>query len=177
MAPHSSTLAWKIPWAEEPGGLQSMGSQRVRHDWATSLSRIWEGNGNPLQCSCLENPRGGGAWWAAVYGVTQSRIRLKWCSSSFQESASSDFKKSSAIFLIKISSYFSALWNTKTPCLSYSIIIYIILPCIILNCFYPSYDEFIWTSFYTIDMRALNIDFLSWIEYSSFVSAYRELVI
>ena len=37
MAPHSSTLAWKIPWMEEPGGLQSMGSQRVRHDWATSL--------------------------------------------------------------------------------------------------------------------------------------------
>ena len=38
MAPHSSTLAWKTPWTEEPGGLQSMGSRRVRHDWATSLS-------------------------------------------------------------------------------------------------------------------------------------------
>ena len=38
MATHSSTLAWKIPWTEEPGGLQSMGSQRVGHDWATSLS-------------------------------------------------------------------------------------------------------------------------------------------
>ena len=38
MAPHSNTLAWKIPWMEEPGGLQSMGSLRVRHDWATSLS-------------------------------------------------------------------------------------------------------------------------------------------
>ena len=38
-----------------------------------SLSCIGEGNGNPLQCSCLENPRDGGAWWAAVYGVTQSR--------------------------------------------------------------------------------------------------------
>ena len=38
MAPHSSTLAWKIPWTEEPGGLQSMGSRRVRHDWTTSLS-------------------------------------------------------------------------------------------------------------------------------------------
>ena len=42
----------------------------------------WEGNGNPLQCSCLENPRGGRAWWAAVYGVAQSRTRLKWLSSS-----------------------------------------------------------------------------------------------
>ena len=42
-----------------------------------SLSFIGEGNGNPLQCSCLENPRDGGAWWAAVYGVTQSRTQLK----------------------------------------------------------------------------------------------------
>ena len=41
-----------------------------------SLSCIGEGNGNPLQCSCLENPRDGGAWWAAVYGVTKSRTRL-----------------------------------------------------------------------------------------------------
>ena len=47
-----------------------------------SLSRIGEGNGNPLQCSCLENPRDGGAWWAAVYGVTQSRTQLKRLSSS-----------------------------------------------------------------------------------------------
>ena len=47
-----------------------------------SLSCIGEGNGNPLQCSCLENPRDGGAWWAAVYGVAQSRTRQKWLSSS-----------------------------------------------------------------------------------------------
>ena len=131
---HSSTLAWQIPWTEEPGGLQSMGSLRVGDDWATSLSlftfmhwrRKWqptpvflpgkshggrnlvgcslwgreesdtterihfhfslsciaEGNGNPLQCSCLENPRDGGAWWAAVYEVAQSQTRLKWLSSS-----------------------------------------------------------------------------------------------
>ena len=77
MAPHSSTLAWKIPWTGEPGGLQSMGSQRVGHDWATSLSCIGEGTGNPLQCSSLENPRDRGALWAAIYGVTQSRTRLK----------------------------------------------------------------------------------------------------
>ena len=85
MAPHSSTLAWKIPWMEEPGRLQSMRSLRVGHDWVTSLSLfsfIREGNGNPLQCSCLENLRDGGARWAAVYGVTQSRTRLKWLSSS-----------------------------------------------------------------------------------------------
>ena len=47
-----------------------------------SLSCIGEGHGNPLQCSCLENPRDGGAWWAAVYGVAQSRTRLMWLSSS-----------------------------------------------------------------------------------------------
>ena len=84
MAPHSSTLAWKIPWMEERGRLQSMGSLRVGHEWALSLSLscIGEGNGNPLQCSCLENPRDGGALWAAVYGVTQSWIWLKRLSSS-----------------------------------------------------------------------------------------------
>ena len=134
MAPHSSTLAWKIPWTEEPGGLQSMGLWRVGQNWVTSLSlftfmhwrRKWqptpvflpgesqgweslvgcspwghkesdrterphfhfslsctgEGNGNPLQCSCLENPRDEGAWWAAVYRVAQSRTRLKRLSSS-----------------------------------------------------------------------------------------------
>jgi len=47
-----------------------------------SQSCIGEGNGNPLQCSCLENPRDGGAWWAAVYGVAQSRTQLKQLSSS-----------------------------------------------------------------------------------------------
>ena len=61
MATHSSTLAWKIPWMEKPGRLQAMGLLRVRHDRATSLSHTGEGNGNPLQCSCLENPRDGGA--------------------------------------------------------------------------------------------------------------------
>ena len=85
MAPHSSTPAWKIPWMEEPGGLQSRGcwgsDMSERLHFHCSLSRIGEGNGNPLQCSCLENPRDGGAWWAAVYGVAQSRTRLKWLSS------------------------------------------------------------------------------------------------
>ena len=64
--------------------MQSMGSLRVGNDWATSLSLscVREGNGNPLQCSCLKNPRDGGAWWAAVYGVAQSQTRLKRLSSS-----------------------------------------------------------------------------------------------
>ena len=91
MAPHSSTLAWKIPWTEELGGLQSMGLLRVGHErlhFHFSLSCIGGGNGNPLQCSCLENPRDGGAWWAAIYGVTQSWTRLKWLSSSSSSSSS-----------------------------------------------------------------------------------------
>ena len=85
-APHSSTLTWKIPWTEEPGRLQSMGSLRVRHDWATALSLFtfihWRRKWQPSPVSSLENPRDRGAWWAAVYGVAQSRTRLKWLSSS-----------------------------------------------------------------------------------------------
>ena len=86
MAPHSSTVAWEIPWMEEPGRLQSMGSVRVgpteRLHFHFSLSCIGEVNGNPLQCSCLENPRDREAWWAAISGVAQSRTRLKRLSSS-----------------------------------------------------------------------------------------------
>jgi len=80
MAPHSSPLAWKIPWTEEPGRLQSTGSRRVRHDWATSLSlftfRHWRRKWQPLQCSCLENPSDGGAWWAASMG--SHRVGHNW---------------------------------------------------------------------------------------------------
>ena len=78
MAPHSSTLAWKIPWTEEPwmvgcspwGRKESDTIERLHFHF--SISCIGEGNGNPHQCSCLENPRDRGAWWAAVYGVAQS---------------------------------------------------------------------------------------------------------
>ena len=80
MAPHSSTFAWKIPWMEEPGRLQSMGSLGVGHDerlhFHFSLSCIGEGNGNPLQCSCLENPRDGGAWGLPSMG--SHRVRHDW---------------------------------------------------------------------------------------------------
>ena len=85
MATHTSILAWRIPWTEELGGLQSTG--RKESDTTERLHFLFsmyigEGNGNPLQCSCLENPRDGEAWSAAVYGVAQSRTRLKWLSSS-----------------------------------------------------------------------------------------------
>ena len=62
------------------GRWESYSTERLHFHF--SLSCIGEGNGNPLQCSCLENPRDGGAWWAAVYGVAQSRTRLKRLSSS-----------------------------------------------------------------------------------------------
>ena len=108
LATHSSTLAWKIPWTEEPGRLQFMGSLGVGHDWATSLSCIGEGNGNPLQYSCLENPKDGGAWWAAIYGVAQSQTWLKQLSSS----------SSSMLFLQRVISHWfaqisSAMKNLK----------------------------------------------------------------
>ena len=64
------------PWGPE----ESDTTERLHFHF--SLSCIGEGNGNPLRCSCLENPRDGGAWWAAVYGFTQNRTRLKWLSSS-----------------------------------------------------------------------------------------------
>ena len=67
---------WWSPW----GRKESDRTERLHFHF--SLSCIGEGNGNPLQCSCLENPRGGGAWWASVYGVAQSRTRLKPLSSS-----------------------------------------------------------------------------------------------
>ena len=88
MAPHSSTLAWKIPWTEKPGRLQSVGllesDMTERLHFHFSLSCIGEGNGNPLQCSCLGNPRDGEVWWAAVCGVAESRTRLKRLSSNLQ---------------------------------------------------------------------------------------------
>ena len=75
-----------------------------------SLSCLEEGNGNPLQCSCLEDPRDGGAWWAAVYGVAQSRTRLKRLSSSSAsipgESSSSDIP---AVF--KITRWISLIYD------------------------------------------------------------------
>ena len=85
MAPDSSTPVWKIPRMEEPGRPKSMVSLSDKTEQLHchfSFSCTGEGNGNLLQCSCLENPRDGGAWWAAVYGVAQSRTRLKWLSSS-----------------------------------------------------------------------------------------------
>ena len=86
MAPHSSTLAWKIPWMEEPVGLQSMGSRRVGHDWATSLSLFifmhWRRKWQPTPVFLPGESQGRGSLGAAVSGVAQSWTRLKRLSSS-----------------------------------------------------------------------------------------------
>ena len=74
MAPHSSTLSWKIPWMEEPGGLQSMG---LLSDFTFTFHFHALEKEMATHSSVLENPRDGGAWWAAFYGVAQSRTRLK----------------------------------------------------------------------------------------------------
>ena len=78
IATHSSVLAWRIPGTGEPGGLPSMGSHRVGHDWSdlAAMALDGEGNGTPLQYSCLENHIDRGAWWAAVHGVAKSQTRL-----------------------------------------------------------------------------------------------------
>ena len=78
MTSHSTTLAWRIPWTEEPGRLQSLGvaasDTTEQLHFHFSLSCIGEGIGNPFKRSCLENPRDGGAWWAAVYGTRLKRL-------------------------------------------------------------------------------------------------------
>ena len=74
---------WRNLVGCSPWGLEESDTTEWLH-FHFSLSCTGEGNGNPLQCSCLENPRDGGAWWAPIYGVVQSRTRLKWLSSSRQ---------------------------------------------------------------------------------------------
>ena len=93
MAPHSSTLAWKIPWMEEPGGLPSMGSlesdttERLHFHFSLFTFMHWRRKWQPTPMFLPGESQGWEAWWAAIYGVAQSRTRLKWLSSS---SSSSD---------------------------------------------------------------------------------------
>ena len=133
MAPHSSTPAWKNPmdggaWKAAVHGVAE-GQTRLRDFTFTfhfSLSCIGEGNGNPLQCSCLENPRDGGAWWAAVYGVAQSWTRLKRLSSSRNSIISdkqpcNDFSKYSEFSTLEnknICRHYK-LWTEFIYCFSY----------------------------------------------------------
>ena len=94
MATHSSTLAWKIPRMEEPGRLQSMGSLRVGHGWATSLSLFifmhWRRKWQPTPVFLPGESQGWGSLVGCIYGVAQSRTRLKWLSSIVHSSNSRD---------------------------------------------------------------------------------------
>ena len=109
LATHSSILAWKTPWTEEPNRLQGTGSQKVRQDLVTEQQKQQQvvknlpasigdargmdsvpglgrspgaGHGNPLQYSCLENPTDRGAWLAIVHWVPKSQTWLKWLSTN-----------------------------------------------------------------------------------------------
>ena len=93
---HGRSLVGCSPW----GRWGSDTAERLH--FHCSLSCIGEGNGNPLQCSCLENPRDGGAWWTAIYGVAQSWTRLKWLSSS---SSSMEFFILTNTWLLQSSSF------------------------------------------------------------------------
>ena len=114
MASHSSTLAWKIPWMEEPGRLQSMGSRRVGHYWATSLSLFtfmhWRRKWQPTPVFLPGETQGRGSWWAAVYGVTQSRTLLKWLSSSSKKK-----HQSSISLCTKRKGHVRILWEGRCP--------------------------------------------------------------
>ena len=136
---YSSTIAWKIPWTEEPGRLQSMGSQRVGHDWVTSLSlslfpgvsdskesacnegdlglipgwgrTLGEGNGDQLQYPCLENPMHRGAWQATVHGVAKSQTWL----SIFCYNRELDFLAGISTFLASVANKLFKIFVPQFP--------------------------------------------------------------
>ena len=103
-------LPGKSHGRRSPGGLQSMGSLRVGHDWATSLSLFtfmhWRRKWQPTPVFLPGESQGGGAWWAAVYGVAQSRTQLKWLSSSSSRASQS----SSAKNVINVISVLTIWW-------------------------------------------------------------------
>ena len=86
MATHSSILAWRILWTEEPGGLKSKGSQRVGHEsiftFTFHFHALEKEMATHSSVLALKNPKDRGAWWASISGVAQSRTRLKRLSSS-----------------------------------------------------------------------------------------------
>ena len=104
-------FAWKIPWTEKPGRLQSMGSRRVGHDWATSLSLFtfmpWRRKWQPTPVFLPGESQGRGSLVAAVCGVTQSRTRLKWLSSS------SSMKKRRSFWVLILEGLVGLHWTTQ----------------------------------------------------------------
>ena len=179
IAPHSSTLAWKFPWMEEPGRLHPWGREESdTTEWLYfqfSLSCIGEGNGNPLQCSCLENPRDGGAWWAALYGVAQSQTRLMQLSSSSSSSSMNTEKEKKEekgiLFPLK---YYQSFLKTN-------FFFHVTLECLCASVFYqenfPSCQLFPFTIFSHLVTDLCQVAFYQACDiYSSlFSSSWREL--
>ena len=121
MAPHSSTLVrkshgWRILVGCSPWGHKESDTTKRFH-FHFSLSCIGEGNGSPLQCSCLENPRDGAAWWAAICGVAQSWTRLKRLSSSSRVSVDTW----SSFIVLHFSNPSCIRWNARSR-LHYSLL-------------------------------------------------------
>jgi len=133
MATQSNTLAWKIPWMEEPGGLRSMGLLRVGHDWATSLSLFtfmpWRRKWQPTPVFLPGESQGWGSLVGAVYGVAQSWTWLKWLSSSSRKKNDEEFQERKKLYVkanVVIACYLSfpmtwlwligmfQLWNQPT---------------------------------------------------------------
>ena len=112
LRPLGESHGWRSLVGCSPWGCEESNTTEQLH---FSLSCIGEGNGNPLQCSCLENPRDGGAWWAAVYGVAQSQTRLKRLSS--RNSSTICYPLNTYLWI-----YFTTCsldhWNNKNLCLS-----------------------------------------------------------
>ena len=124
MAPRSSTLAWKIPWMEEPGRLQSMGLLRVGHDWATSLSLFtfmhWRRKWQPTPVFLPGESQGQGSLVGCRLWVAQGQTQLKWLNSS----SSSNMKLSCELFDSEwISLKMIYEWGRK-PCVYLRNIIY-----------------------------------------------------
>ena len=121
MAPHSSTLAWKIPWMEEPGRLQSMGSLRVRHGRVTTLSLFtfmrWRRKWQPTPVFLPGESQGRGSLMGCRHGVAQSRTRLKRPSSSSSSGCHGDYAV--AVFacgpVCRRHSLLSGLQSTQVP--------------------------------------------------------------
>ena len=131
MAPHSSTLTWKIPWTEEPGRLQSMGLRRVRHDWATSLSLFtfihWGRKRQPTPVFLPGESQGRSSLVGYRLWVSQGWTQLKWLSSSVNQAASeksvfygSDGRKilctlrNCTVFIVNCTKVFSNSWENKS---------------------------------------------------------------
>ena len=116
-----------------------------------SLSCIGEGNGNPLQCSCLENPKNGGAWWTAVYEVVQSWTRLKWLSSSSSSRGLWDYPQFFSFFLLYSALqklfppfYLSAYWFVlllQIFCYWFLLELFLISVIILFVCVYLSFNS------------------------------------